>query len=170
MKRLIPVSIIVFLPKLALAHCPLCTVGAGALAVFAASIGISSMVVGVMIGGFALALSTWLARLPKKNYIPYQRFVLALVVFIGTIVPIMPLAKEYGPLYVRVFGEYGGVFHNTYTVNLFLAGSIIGALLMLVGPYLSKQLTKIRGSTLPFQGISISLLLLIVASLIIEMV
>lgn len=170
MKKIIFTSLSVFLlPKIVSAHCPLCTVGAGALAVLAASLGISSITVGVMIGGFAVALSTWIAKLPKKKYIPFQYQVLALVIFLGTIIPIMPLIREYGPLYVRLFGNYGSIFHSTYTINLFLAGSIIGAILMLVGPYLSKQLTKLRdGKIIPYQGITISLSLLVVGSIIIE--
>ena len=63
-------SILTLIPKIALAHCPLCTVGAGALAVLAASLGISSLVVGVMIGAFALALGLWIGKMPKKKYIP----------------------------------------------------------------------------------------------------
>jgi len=152
-----------------LAHCPLCTVGAGALALFAASIGISSMVVGVMIGGFALALSTWLAKLPKKKYIPHQYPVLALVIFLGTVIPIMPFIREYRSLYLKIFGDYGSLFHNTYAVDLFLAGSLIGAVLMLIGPSVSKYITRLRGGkTMPYQGITLSLLLLVIASVVIE--
>ena len=169
MKKLLFLPALIFIPRAASAHCPLCTIGAGALAVFAASIGISTMVVGVMIGGFALALSTWIAKLPKKKYFPYQYQILIPIVFLGTIIPIMPFIREYGPLYVSLFGDYGNIFHNTYTINLFMAGSIIGALLMFLGPYTSKQLTKVRnGKIIPYQGISISLLLLVVASIIIE--
>lgn len=169
MKKLLLTALLIFLPKVASAHCPLCTVGAGALAVFAASIGISTMVVGVMIGGFALALSTWIAKLPKKEYIPLQYPILALTVFWGTIIPIMPLIIEYRPLYVRLMGDYGSMLHNTYAINLFIAGSILGALLMWVGPHASKRLTKLRdGKTIPYQGITISLLLLVIASVIIE--
>jgi len=169
MKKLLVIPALIFFPKVVSAHCPLCTVGAGALAVFAASIGISTMVVGVFIGGFALALSTWIAKLPKKKYLSYQYQILTLVVFFGTIIPIMPFIREYRPLYVSLFGDYGNVFHNTYTINLFVAGSIIGALLMFIGPYLSKQVTKMRnGKIISYQGISISLLLLVVASIIIE--
>lgn len=169
MKRLLLTPLLIFLPKVASAHCPLCTAGAGALAVFAASVGISTMVVGVMIGGFALALSTWIAKLPKKQYIPLQYHILILVVFLGTIIPIMPFIIEYRPLYVQLMGEYGGWLHNTYAINLFVAGSILGALLMFAGPFVSKGLTRLRdGRIIPYQGITISLLLLIIASVIIE--
>ncbi|MEX2013914.1 MAG: hypothetical protein WD896_00990 [Parcubacteria group bacterium] len=169
MKKLILIPLLIFLPKVVSAHCPLCTVGAGVLAVLAASIGISTMVVGVMIGGFALALSLWVAKLPKKEYVPFQYPILALAIFLSTIIPIMPFIIEYRPLYVRLLGDYGGMLHNTYAINLFIAGSILGALLMLVGPRASKWLTGLRGGRIvPYQGITISLLLLVIASVIIE--
>lgn len=170
MKKNLLLFLLAFLPKIASAHCPLCTVGAGALAVFAASVGISTIVVGVMIGGFALALSTWIAKLPKKEYMPFQYPILALAIFWGTIIPIMPFIIEYRPLYIRLMGDYGNMLHNTYAINLFVAGAILGALLMLVGPHASKWLTKLRdGKIIPYQGITISLLLLIIASIIIEL-
>jgi len=169
MKKFFLILITVFFPKFTLAHCPLCTVGAGALAIFAASIGISSVVIGVMIGGFAVALSTWLAKLPKKQYIPYQYVILATIIFLGTIIPIMPLVKDYGPFYVKIAGQYGSLLHNTYTINLFIVGSILGGIIMIIAPSISRYVIKLRkGNTIPYQGISISLSLLVVTSLVIE--
>lgn len=158
------VGLALFFPKAASAHCPLCTVGAGALAVFAASLGVSSVVVGILIGAFALALALWLAPLIKKQYIPYQKQLLATVIFLGTIIPIMPFIQDYGPLYLSLGGEYGTPWHNTYTVNLFLFGSALGAVIMLISPMLSRGVTKLRGKQIPYQGILITLVTLIVAS------
>jgi hypothetical protein len=158
-------SLFLFTPKAALAHCPLCTAGAGALAVLAASLGVSSIVVGVLIGAFALALSLWLAGLVKKTYIRYQKSILTLLIFLLTVIPIMPLVQDYGPLYVSFFGEYGTWLHNTYTINLYLLGSVIGALIVAVTPYISRLLTKFRGRQIPYQGIMITMLLLVVASI-----
>ncbi|MDP2648520.1 MAG: hypothetical protein Q8P19_01330, partial [bacterium] len=104
---LIAVPLLAFVPKVALAHCPLCTVGAGTLAVFAAYLGVSSIIVGVLIGAFALALGAWLAPLIKREYIPYQKEVLTLLVYLSTVVPVMPLIRDYGPFYVSLGGEYG---------------------------------------------------------------
>ncbi|PIT92455.1 MAG: hypothetical protein COU08_02375 [Candidatus Harrisonbacteria bacterium CG10_big_fil_rev_8_21_14_0_10_42_17] len=157
------------MPSVARAHCPLCTAGAGALAVLAISLGISPVVVGLMIGSFALALGLWLARLPKKNYIPYQQTILTIIIFLGTIIPIMPFIRAYGPLYIALFGDYGTLFHNTYTINLFLVGSLLGALLVASAPMLSKKITKLQGTTLPFQGLMITFALLVTAALIIEL-
>ncbi|MEK7176848.1 MAG: hypothetical protein AAB719_00920 [Patescibacteria group bacterium] len=168
-KTLLTIPVAILFPKLALAHCPLCTVGAGALAILATSLGISSVVVGVLIGGFAVALSSWLSKLPKKEYLPYQPQIIWLVIFLGTIIPIMPLIRDYGPLYVKILGEYGTLFHNTYTVNLFLAGTLLGSVLMFLAHPISKFITRTRKQTLPYQGLSIAILLLVVASVVVEL-
>ncbi len=169
MKKLLIISIFLLFPKFVFAHCPLCTVGAGLLAVLAAYLGISSVVVGMLIGAFALALSLWLAKLPKKQYIPHQKLILGVIVFLGTIIPIMPLIQDYGPLYVSFGGAYGTLLHNTYTINLFLAGIPLGVCIVWIAPHISKWFTKVRkGEILPFQGLTITLLLLIVLSVIIQ--
>lgn len=159
------ISLAVFVPKIASAHCPLCTAGAGALAVAAAYFGISSMIVGVFVGAFALALGLWLAKLPKKKYIPYQYLVLVIIIFLSTVIPIMPLVQDYAPLYVPFWGEFG----KTFAVSLFLAGVPLGALVLSVSPVLSRRLSGLRGGKLiPYQGIAITIVLLILVSLIIQ--
>ncbi|MDZ4231287.1 MAG: hypothetical protein U1C52_00640 [Patescibacteria group bacterium] len=171
-KSLFPViaAFLVLIPKTASAHCPLCTVGAGALAVLAASLGVSSVVVGILIGAFALALALWLAPMVKKQYIPYQKYILIALIFLGTVVPIMPFIKDYGPLYISLGGEYGTPWHNTYTIDLFLFGSALGAILMFVAPALSRGVTKLRGKQIPYQGIIITLFLLVAASVIAQFI
>jgi hypothetical protein len=167
-KYLIPLSVLslipAFMPKVALAHCPLCTVGAGALVVLAASLGVSSVVVGVLIGAFALALSLWLSGMVKKQYILYQKHILTAFIFLGTVVPIMPFIQHYAPFYVPFMGEYG----TTYTINLYIFGVVIGSLIMFVAPFLSNLVTKVRSKQVPFQGISIAVGLLVIVSLIIQ--
>jgi hypothetical protein len=163
------VFLVVIVPKAALAHCPLCTVGAGALAIIAASLGVSSVVVGILVGAFALALSLWLAGLVKKTYIRYQKSILTLLIFLLTVIPIMPLVQDYGPFYISLIGDYGTLFHNTYTVNLYIFGSIIGALIVAIAPHISRSITRLRGKQLPYQGITITLSLLVVASVITQL-
>ena len=156
--------LVLVVPKTASAHCPLCVAGAGALAVLATSLGVSSVVVGILIGAFALALGLWLAPLVKKRYIPYQKQILTLLIAVTTIIPVMPFIKDYGPLYISLGGKYGTPWHNTYTIDLFLFGSVVGAFLMLVAPSVSKLITKVRKHQMPYQGITTTLLLLVIAS------
>lgn len=168
MKKILFATPFVLVPNIASAHCPLCTAGAGALAVLAASLGVSSVIVGILIGAFALALGIWIARAVKKQYIPYQMPILAAVIFLSTVIPIMPLVRDYGPLYVSLGGAYGTLFHNTYTINLYLLGVVIGAVIMFVSPYVSRAITRARGEQMPYQGISLTLFLLIFVSVIVQ--
>ena len=99
-----PFALFALIPNVTYAHCPLCTVGAGALAVLAASIGVSSVVVGVLIGAFSLALGFWLSGMVKREYIAFQKHILTTLIFLGTVVPIAPFIREYGPLYISFIG------------------------------------------------------------------
>ncbi|MEX0934893.1 MAG: hypothetical protein WDZ70_01025 [Candidatus Paceibacterota bacterium] len=168
MKKIFSATLIAgaLVPKTVFAHCPLCTAGAGALAVFAASIGVSSVVVGILIGAFALALGLWIGGVVRREYIPYQKDILTGVIFLGTVLPIMPLVRDFSPLYISLGGLYGTALHNTYTINLFILGVIIGAAIMLLSPYLSRVLTRLRGSQIPYQGLSLTLILLVVSSIV----
>jgi len=114
------------------------------------------------IGAFALALGFWIARAIKKKYFQSQDVVVIALIFLTTIWPIMPFIVHYGPLYIPFIGEYG----TTYTVNLFILGSIIGAFLLFISPYVSKFLTEKTGKRLPYQGLAITFVLLIAAALI----
>jgi hypothetical protein len=161
------IAVVSLIPVSARAHCPLCTAGAGALAVGATYLGVDTVVVGILIGAFALALSLWMARLPKKQYFKQQKLVIILLVFLSTILPLLPLLKDYTSVNIYWFGEYGSAFYNTYMYNKFVVGSILGALIMLISPYLSRFVTKQRGNKLfPYQGIIITFVLLIAASLV----
>jgi hypothetical protein len=157
---------IIAIPNIASAHCPLCTIGAGALAVFAASIGVSSIVVGIFIGAFALALGSWISKIIKKEYIPYQKPVVTALIYLSTVIPIMPFIRDYGPLYIPWIGNYG----TTYTIDLFLLGAVIGLIIMLIAYPISKWVTKINGKALmPYQGLIITFCFLLVVSVIIEL-
>ena len=152
------------------AHCPLCTVGAGALAIAAASLGVSTPTVGVFIGAFALAMSLWIAKLIKQKYFPHQDTVVTLLIFLSTIIPIMPLIREYREFYVSLAGEYGTVLHNTYLVNLYLLGVVAGAILLYISPTISRRVTETRGRAIAYQGLVITFSLLLVAGLIFQIV
>ena len=168
MKKYLLLTIYLLLPTTTQAHCPLCTVGAGALAVAAASVGVSTPTVGVFIGGFALALSLWIAKLIKKKYCKYQDLIVIFAIFFSTIIPIIPFIKEYRSLYISFFGEYGSTFHNTYIINLYLLGAVVGAFLLFISPYISQKISQARGKTFPYQGLSLTFLLLVIAGVIFQ--
>lgn len=166
---LTPFLVVGFFPHVALAHCPLCTVGAGALAVLAASIGVAPPVVGILVGAFSVALGLWIAGMVQTQYIVFQRYIIATIVFFGTVVPIAPLVRAYAPLYISIAGPYGTLLHNTYTVNVYALGVLVGAAVMLVAPPVSRMVARLRRRHMPFQGITITVILLAVVSTIAQL-
>jgi hypothetical protein len=175
MRRFRSVLILVFaafsVPLAARAHCPLCTAGAGALALLAAQFGVSAMAIGVFIGAFALALGLWAAKAFPAWRIPYRRTVLGVGSFLLTVWPLRVLLYEQGSTYISLAGDYGSFLNRTYVYDRFLVGTIIGALLLLVAPKLSTWMTSVRkGKMLPFQGMTISLVLLLAAAVAIELI
>src|SRR3989344_2901768 len=156
----------IFLVKQVSAHCPLCTIGAGAAGVGAIWLGVSKVVVALFVGAFAMSMGMWFSKIPKKRYIPFQKTAIVAVVFFTTVLPLIPLFKAIGPLYLSFIGEYG----KTYAVNYSLATSFLGGLIVFISPSLSKSLTKIRKEKIiPFQGVILTLLLLIIAGGIIQL-
>ena len=156
----------VFLAEFVSAHCPLCTIGAGAVAAGAVWLGVSKVVVALFIGGFAMSMGMWFSRIIKKKYIPFQRTVIVLVVFLTTVIPLMPLFTAIGPLYISFIGEYG----VTYAINYSLVSSLFGGLIVFSSPFLSKMITNFRkGKIIPFQGVMLTLTLLLITGGLIQL-
>ena len=157
------------IPLSSSAHCPLCTIGAGAVATGALFLGVKHAVVGVFLGAFAAALGWWVGSRISRNYIPHQNAAIAVASWVATILPLKPLLKNYVPLFIAWFGEYGSLFNRTYILDAFLVGSIVGGIIVLTSPALSRQVTRMRGgAVIPFQGVSITFLLLFIAALVFQ--
>jgi hypothetical protein len=160
-KFLLIFPLTIFLIEFISAHCPLCTVGAGAAAGAAVWLGVSKVVVALFIGAFAMSMGMWFARVldKKKRYIPFQYSIIVISVFLLTVWPLIPIVKAIGPLYLSFIGEYG----KTYAINYSLVSSLLGGGIVLTTPKISRKITKLRdGKMLPFQGILITFLLLII--------
>ncbi len=156
----------VFLPELVSAHCPLCTVGAGAAAGAAVWLGVSKIVVGLFIGAFAMSMGMWFARIIKKKYVPFQRTLIILAIFLLTVFPLLPIFSAIGPLYLSFVGDYG----KTYAVNYALVSSFFGGIITFISPGLNNKLKEKRGGKgIPFQGILITFALLVITSVIIQL-
>ena len=163
--------ILLFLPVLlietARAHCPLCTVGAGAAAAGAVWLGVSKVVIGLFIGGFAMSMGMWISKIPKKRYIHFQKTLIVSVILLTTIFPLLPIFSAIGPLYLPFIGEYG----ITYAVNYSLMSSFLGAIITFISPVLSRKITKLRdGKIFPFQGTLLTFLSLIFTGLLIQLI
>ena len=153
------------------AHCPLCTMGAAAAAGGAAWLGVSKTVIGLFVGAFAVSTGWWVSRIIKKRYIPFQRAALILFSFITTIWPMMSLMDGFYPLYISLIGSYGSLLNRTYLINLFLVGSLVGGIIVSSTPWMSSKITELRkGKMMPFQGILLTLMLLVVAGVAIQFI
>ena len=160
---------LVFLIKTVSAHCPLCTIGAGAAAGAAVWLGVSKVVVALFLGAFAMSMGMWFARLlsKKRKYIPFQNTLVIVGVFLLTILPLLPIVKVIGPLYLSFIGSYG----KTFAFNYAIASSLLGGVLTFIAPTLSKKITELRkGKMLPFQGMILTFSLLIIAGAIIQLI
>ena len=147
------------------AHCPLCTVGAGAAAAGAIWLGVSKIVIGLLIGAFAMSMGMWFAKIPKKQYVSLQKTLIISIIFFTTILPLLPIFSAIGPLYIPFIGEYG----KTYAINYSLASSFLGGTITFVSPSLNKKIKEKRnGRGIMFQGILLTFSLLAVAALIIQ--
>ncbi|MFB6306225.1 MAG: hypothetical protein ABEH43_04435, partial [Flavobacteriales bacterium] len=90
----------------ALAHCPLCTAGAGLAAGLAAWLGVSELSIGLFIGAFAVAVGIWIANILKFNF-KGKSEALITVSFATTIFPLLYMFSESIPLYINWYGGYG---------------------------------------------------------------
>lgn len=157
----------IFLVKTVNAHCPLCTVGAGAAAAGAVWLGVSKVVIGLLIGAFGMSMGMWFAKIPKKQYFPFQKTLIIGVIFFTTILPLLPIFSAIGPLYLPFIGEYG----KTYAINYSLASSFLGGTITFISPPLNNKIKEKRnGKGVMFQGILLTFAMLGVVALIIQFV
>ncbi len=152
----------------ALAHCPLCTIGAGAAAAGAAGFGVDNVIIGIFLGAAALAMGLWISRLVKRKYVPFQKWAISAFSFASIIIPVLPLIKGYSSVYVSLAGGYGSLLNRTYLINSFLLGSMIGAVIVALAPSISSGITRIRGRSVSYQGIVLTFSLLAIAAAVAE--
>lgn len=159
-KILTAILSLLLIPKLSLAHCPLCTVGAGAAGGFAVWLGVSQGAVGIFIGAFGFAIGLVMAK--RFERIPAH--ILGLLTFVLTVLPVAALFRDVQGIFIPFSGDYGEVV----TANQFLLGSVVGALILIFSPLISEKVKKIRGKTFQFQTMIITFVLLILTSIIAE--
>lgn len=156
------------------AHCPLCTLGAAAVAGGALWLGVKIVVIGIFIGAFASSMGYWISRLIKRKFIPLQSMLIIAFSFITTVWPLKAvISNEHAvyPIYVSLIGEYGSLLNRTYLLDHFVAGSAIGGLVVILAPWISKKISHLRGGKIiPYQGVAITLSLLIITGIIVQVV
>ncbi len=154
-------------PTSAHAHCPLCTLGAGLIAGTAAYMGVDVLVVGVVIGGFSWLLGRWFAKTLSGRigkFVAAQDLLLSAIIYLTIVIPIRMGIEKYISFYLSLAGDYGTLLNRTYVINSFLLGSVIGLLAVVFALPVSNLISKIRGESLRFQGMAMTLLILILTA------
>ncbi len=152
------------------AHCPLCTAGAALAAGGALWLGVSRAVVALFVGAFAVSVGIWISNLIKRRFVPFQKEILILLSFVTTVLPLVPLMRDGRPFHVSISGDYGSLLNNTYIVNLSLVASVVGGLIVIAAPLLSRWISRLRdGKMIPFQGILLTFVALIAISVLIQL-
>ncbi len=170
-KLLIPVLALLLFVSLAQAHCPLCTAGVAVAAGGALWLGMDLLVISLLVGALAVSTGWWLSKYIKKQYVRQQRAAIVLLSFALTTLPLLslPIFNGITPLYISWFGSYGSLFNRTYLLNTFLLGSIMGGTIVCLTPWLSKKISQLRnGKMIPFQGVGLTLLLLLLTSVLLQ--
>ncbi|MEK6835678.1 MAG: hypothetical protein AABX55_01530 [Nanoarchaeota archaeon] len=138
------------------AHCPLCTGAVVAGAVGARYLGLDITIVGIFSGAFAISLALWINR-KLKTYFKYQKTLIIIGIFLLTILPALAFVKD---------ATYINLFNKLYFVNKLLLGSIIGGIITLFAYYLHNYIKLKFGKVIiPFQGVILTILLLILVSI-----
>lgn len=149
---MVGILIAFFWPAIARAHCPLCTLGAGAVAVGASWLGVSNFSVGIFIGAFGLAMGLWMAKLLK-----WPKEVLGLLSLTLTVFPLLFLFPGH-------FFWYIAFLNQVFSISWFMLGSALGAILVWLSPLISQKIKPF-----PYRGVIITFSLLILVSLTFEL-
>lgn len=134
------------LPRTALAHCPLCTAGAGAGLFLSRWLGIDDSITGVWMAAFLAASSLWAANSIKKKYIPGQNTLIYLAVFASTIWSFYAF---------KLVSEHSGLIMG---VPNLIFGMVLGGVVFYLTDILNLVIRKIwQKSLFPYQSIVFSL-------------
>ena len=149
------------------AHCPLCTAGIAAAAGGAALLGVKTIVIGLFVGALAASTGFWIANMKKLQTLP--KFAVASLSYLITVLPLASVFPGSFPVYISLAGDYGSLLNRTYLVNHFLAASLVGAAIVVFGPWLSGKLVEMRnGKKVRFQGVIITLSFLLAAAILLQ--
>lgn len=141
------------------AHCPLCSAATGAAVATTRFYGLNDCIVGLFIGGFIISTALWfnnflLKKNKNKNYLPLQSVILVLFSLSATI----------STFY---FADLLNSSSKIFGVNNLIFGTITGTIITPIGFLLSNLIKKVKGKVLlPFQGIILPLILLIITGLV----
>jgi len=155
--------ILLVYPLFVYSHCPLCVAGAGILVIAGYELGVKKIVIGLLIGGLAIAFAEWFNRLIKKKFFKGQEVLVVFSTFILTYLSIKNFIFDYAYFSLPFLNS-----DQFIMIDKSLVSAVFGGFLVWVAPFLSRLISKKRGKTILFQRIIITLVLLIITSLILQ--
>ena len=136
-----------------LAHCPLCTAGAGAGLALSRWLGIDDSISGVWIAAFLGASALWGANSLKKKYIPFQSHIIYWVVIATTIWSFYAF---------KLADTHAGLIMGIPKV---IFGMGAGSLVFYLVDFLNSYIRKVKGKVLfAYQPIVFSLGAMVIVS------
>ncbi len=160
---LVTLMILLFLSSIKTSYgmCPLCTAGAAIGLSLARYYGLSDLIVGLWLGALAVSTGLWIAKITKKRLgrkMPLQTPIIFSLAVAATVIPFY---------YAGFFNGMPGMSDTLFGINKLFLGIIVGGIITYAGAPMSNLVKKIRGAAFPFQGIFITLGLMMLASILI---
>ena len=157
--------ILLLVPFITFAHCPLCVGGVLILTFLGYEIGVKRIVLGFLTGALTVAFGEWLNRLIKRKFFKGQEFLIIALTFILTYLPVKNYIFNYYSLYLPNLG-----INTPFLIDKSLLSGIFGGFLVYIAPFISKFISQKRGKTILFQRIIVTLILLIIFGLILQFI
>ena len=159
-KKLFKISslifILVFLPFVTQATCPVCTIAIASGLGLCRYIGIDDVISGLWVGGLILSFTfsfvTWLSK-RKKNF-KYSSFILLIVNYLLVFIPL------------QLTGVIGHKLNKIVGIDRLFFGSICGTFLIIFSSLVSDWLKKYNNNKVyfPYQKVVIPVVVLIIFS------
>jgi len=156
-KYLFLVSCFLFLPSIARAVCPVCTVGVVAGLGLSRWLGIDDTISGLWIGGILMSVSAWTINWlkQKKWYFKGAPFIVTAIYYASVVIP----------LYIKEI--IGHPFNTYWGLDKLVLGIIIGSFFFFSGAILYKYFKNKNGKAhFPFEKVVLPISPLVILSMV----
>ncbi len=176
MKKIIILISILFVIGLipnVFAHCPLCTITAGAGVAVARYYGVDDSIVGLLLGGLILSSALWFNKwLKKKIKFKFQEPLVVIFSFLMFAAPFYFSGLITNFEMVKSMPTYHSMLGlGVYGIDKLLFGMILGSLAIWGAFTLSEAIKKKKGKVLyPYQGISFMIITLLVLTFVLWLI
>ncbi len=166
MKKTLMIPILTFLIPIVSAHCPLCTIAAGAGIGAARFYGIDDSIVGLFLGAFIVSTALWFNKwLKTKIDLPLQKVLIIFTSFLLLMGPLYLTGIVNNFETVKAIPTLSMFGLGIFGIDKLLLGTIIGTLFVSVSFSSSDYIRKKNGKVLfPYQGISFMIITLLILS------